>query len=270
MMSWTPTRRALTSAVLAGAIALLPALLPPADDGTSRAAAASLTTGTAERPGPPAPRPPRLPRDFRGEGAWIVRDLGITVPFTWEGRDGDSQMTAGGPDHPIWFTNLIYRGTLYTLTYKYPGLTEHPCSRIPGFTLDDLNELFEGARFVGREVLQQGPDRPDRYVHHWRVGIVVPEAPPGNHLRLPLALGDVYVDQKDRTTFWQVLQFGVQNLYDPELDEWLVMDTFTHEPGTVTLPRRCARPSPTDASPSGAGAADRSWGGGEFSGRTPR
>ncbi|MGH3491375.1 MAG: hypothetical protein ACRDP8_26075 [Actinopolymorphaceae bacterium] len=55
-------------------------------------------------------------------GRSIVRDLGIDVPFTWQGRDGDSQMVAGGPDHPIWFTNLIYHNTLYTLTYSpLPG-----------------------------------------------------------------------------------------------------------------------------------------------------
>ncbi|MBO8186098.1 hypothetical protein [Streptomyces spirodelae] len=41
-------------------------------------------------------------------------------------------------------------------------------------------------------------------MNHWRVGVVVPERPPGNHLRFPLALGDVYVDQRDRTTFWQL------------------------------------------------------------------
>jgi hypothetical protein len=28
-----------------------------------------------------------------------------------------------------------------------------------------------------------------------------------------------------------LLQFGVQNLYDPELDEWLRMDTFRRAPG---------------------------------------
>ncbi|WP_328755425.1 hypothetical protein OG511_40290 [Streptomyces sp. NBC_01453] len=49
-------------------------------------------------------------------------------------------------------------------------------------------------------------------------------------------------DENNRGTFWQVLQFGVQNLYDPELDEWLVMDTFEHRPGIVTLPQRCAPP----------------------------
>ena len=183
------------------------------------------------------PLPPRLPRNFRGEGTWIVRDLGITVPFSWQGRNGDSQMIAGGPQYPIWFTNLIYHGTLYTLTYKWPGLTTHRCSRIPGFDLKDLNKLLEGARFVGREVLQGSPDRS---VNHWRVGVVVPSLPPGNFFRLPVALGDIYVDQDNRSTFWQVLQFGVQNLFDPQLDEWLVMRTFEHKPGTVTLPRRCS------------------------------
>lgn len=184
------------------------------------------------------PAPPRLPRDFRGRGTWIVRDLGITVPFTWEGEDGDSQMIAGGPQYPIWFTNLIYHGSIYTLTYKWPGLTQHPCDRIPGFGLDQLNALLRGARFVGPEILQGNPNRP---VYHWRVGIVVPQLPPGNFWRLPVALGDIYVDQDNRGTFRQVLQFGIQNLYDPQLDEWLQMRTFEHRPGVVTLPRRCAR-----------------------------
>ncbi|WP_152627268.1 hypothetical protein [Streptacidiphilus melanogenes] len=221
-MGWKLTRRA-TATALAGAIAVVSALLAPAHADT--------------RHSRHAPLPPRLPRDFRGKGTYIVPDLGITVPFSWEGRNGDSQMVAGGPGYPIWFTNLIYHGKLYTLTYKWPGLTEHPCSQIPGFDLDQLNQALGGARFVGREVLQ---GKPDRYVNHWRVGVVLPKLPPGNFLRLPLALGDVYVDQNDRGTFWQVLQFGVQNLFDPELDEWLVMRTFEHKPGTVTLPSSCA------------------------------
>ncbi|MFD7918128.1 hypothetical protein ACFV3R_02690 [Streptomyces sp. NPDC059740] len=222
---------------LAGMFALTSAVLSPGGTTTRAEAASAPRTGAATAPGAHTPRPPRLPEDFRGRGRWIVRDLGITVPFTWEGKDGDSQMVAGGPQYPIWFTNLIHHGTLYTLTYKWPGLKEHPCSAIPGFTLDSLNQAFRGARFVGPEVLQ---GRPHRRVNHWRVGVVAPKLPPGKHLRFPLALGDVYVDQRDRSTFWQVLQFGVQNLYDPELDEWLVMDTFAHRPGRVTLPRRCA------------------------------
>jgi hypothetical protein len=146
-------------------------------------------------------------------------------------------MIAGGPQYPIWWTNLIYHGSLYTLTYKWPGLNEHPCSRIPGFTLDHLNQFLQGSRFVGREILQESPDR---YVNHWRVGVVLPTLPSGNYLRFPVALGDIYVDQRDPSRFWQVLQFGVQNLYDPALDEWLVMKTFEHKAGTVTLPRLCS------------------------------
>lgn len=224
-------RLATAAAALVGASAVVLTVLPPAHAGTRTGAAQSFGTAQLHRPNTPEPPRPLLPRDFRGKGRWIVRDLGITVPFSWEGRNGDSQMIAGGPQYPIWFTNLIYRGTLYTLTYKWPGVTFHPCSRFPGFDRDQLNRLLRGSRFVGPEVLQ---GRPDRYVNHWRVGVVV------HALRLPVALGDVYVDQRDRSTFWQVLQFGVQNFYDPELDEWLVMNTFDHKPGTVTLPRRCS------------------------------
>ncbi|GGS32258.1 hypothetical protein Snoj_26940 [Streptomyces nojiriensis] len=232
-------RRTAASAALAGAAALVLAAPPPAGAEPGAGTAPPSGTAAARQDASPAPPAPRLPRDFRGRGKWIVRDLDITVPFTWEGREGDSQMTAGGPQYPIWFTNLIYHDTLYTLTYKWPGLDEHPCSRIPGFSLEDLNQGFANARFVGPETLRRTPQR---RVNHWRVGVVFPELPPGNYPRLPLALGDVYVDENDRGTFWQVLQFGVQNLYDPELDEWLVMDTFEHRPGTVTLPRRCEPP----------------------------
>ncbi len=183
--------------------------------GVRRTAAPAALAGGRPRPGgsgprpSPTPPPPRLPRDFRGKGRWIV-------------RDGDSQLAAGGPQYPIWFTNLIYRDTLCTLTYKWPGLYEHPCSRIPGFNLESLNRRFENVRFVGRQTLRRTPQR---HVNHWRVGVVFPDLPPGNHPRVPLALGDIHVDEEDRGTFWQALRFGVQNLYDPELDEWLVMDT---------------------------------------------
>ena len=241
-MVWTLTRRATATATLACALALLSTTLTPADAAarTTAAQSAASAASSTSSASPSAPLPPRLPRDFRGKGTWIVRDLGITVPFSWQGKNGDSQMTAGGPQYPIWYTNLIYRGSLYTLTYKWPGLTEHACSRIRGFDLTQLNKLLQGSRFVGREILQGGKGSPDRYVNHWRVGIVLPQAPPGNHFRLPFALGDVYVDQSDRGTFWQVLQFGVQNLFDPELDQWLNMRTFDHKPGVVTLPARCA------------------------------
>ncbi|MBD2898298.1 hypothetical protein amrb99_72650 [Actinomadura sp. RB99] len=226
------TRRAAMSGTVAGMLALS-ALTP---------AVAADRTGMAPSPGTAGgkagPLPPKLLRNFHGRGKYIVRDLGVTVPFTWTGRDGDSQMIAGGPRYPIWFTNLIYRNSLYTLTYKWPGLNDHECSRIPGFNLDTLNQKLGTSRFVGRETLQRNPRR---HVNHWRVGVVVPQLPPGKFLRFPLALGDVYVDQRDRGTFWQVLQFGVQNLFDPELDEWLVMNTFKHTPGKVRLPRQCPR-----------------------------
>ncbi|WP_406138566.1 hypothetical protein [Streptomyces sp. NBC_01089] len=232
-MGWTRTRRAAASVAAAGVIAIVAAAPSPAVAGTRTEAAPSSGTTSSRTT---TPRPPQLPRDFRGKGKWVVRDLNITVPFTWQGRDGDSQMVAGGPQYPIWFTNLIYHDTLYTLTYKWPGLNDHPCSQIPGVNLDQLNQVFKTARFVGPEILEQ---HPRRYVNHWRAGVVQPTRPPGKFLRFPLALGDIYVDQHNRGTFWQVLQFGIQNLYDPELDEWLVMNTFDHRPGKVTLPRRC-------------------------------
>ncbi|MGW5342878.1 hypothetical protein [Streptomyces sp. NPDC004050] len=233
------TRRTVTSAALAAVAALALAAPPSVAAAPRNETAGPFGTGTAWLGASPTPPPPRLPRDFSGKGKWIVRDLDITVPFTWEGSGGDSQMTAGGPQYPIWFTNLIYHDTLYTLTYKWPGLIEHPCSRIPGFNLEALNQGLEKARFVGRETLRRTPQR---HVNHWRAGVVLPDLPPGNYPRLPLALGDIYVDETNRGTFWQVLQFGVQNLYDPELDEWLVMDTFEHRPGSVTLPQQCEPP----------------------------
>ncbi|GGQ36861.1 hypothetical protein BKA00_001596 [Actinomadura coerulea] len=239
-MNWTRSRRTAALGVLAGSVAVAPAAAGPAH-ASPVGPRPSGDAAAAKGAGPRTPPPPRLPRDFHGTGEWIVRDLGITVPFTWAGRDGNSQMIAGGPGYPIWFTNLIYENSLYTLTYKWPGLSDHRCSRIPGFDLGVLNRKLRTARFVGREILQR---RPQRYVDHWRVGVVAPQLPPGKHLRFPIALGDVYVDQRDPTTFWQVLQFGLQNLYDPELDEWLVMSSFEHGPGRVALPRRCPPPAP--------------------------
>lgn len=239
-MGRTRTRRAVVLTVLTVLVAVAPAALPPGGGRPWTALVPSADAAADAQPLPAEPPPPRLPRNFRGKGKYIVRDLGITVPFSWQGRNGDSQMIAGGPQYPIWFTNLIFHDTLYTLTYKWPGLNEHQCSRIPGFSLAQLNAGLKNSRFVGREILQRTPQR---HVNHWRVGVVLPKAPPGNHLRFPLALGDIYVDQSDPGTFWQVLQFGLQNLFDPELDEWLVMNTFEHRPGTVNLPRRCESPT---------------------------
>ncbi|MFI6263368.1 hypothetical protein [Micromonospora sp. NPDC051006] len=199
-------------------------------------------TAHGKPPGPEEPRPPLLPADFRGTGRYIVRDLGIDVPFTWQGRNGDSQMIAGGPEHPIWFTNLIYRNTLYTLTYKWPNIPldpPRPCDRVGFFNRQMFNDLLKTARFVGPEILQ---GKPDRRVDHWRVGVVGGFTQPGEVFRFPIALGDVYVDQRNPSQWWQVLQFGFQNLFDPALDEWFTMRTFAHQPGQVTLPDRCPPP----------------------------
>jgi hypothetical protein len=202
-----------------------------------------------------SPAPPRLPRNFDGKGRYIVRDLDVDVPFTWQGKGGDSQMIAGGEQYPIHFTNVISGGYLYTLTYKWPGIARRPCSRVGPFTLAELNAFLASSRYVGLETIE---DSKPRRVHHFRVGVVwepPPEVlPPGlitpvggsrasgegePTLRLPLMAGDFYVDEHDPTTFWRVLHFGLQNLYDPQQDEWMVMDTFRNRAGTVTLPAEC-------------------------------
>ena len=148
-------------------IALVVAVQASADAGPTPAATARAQHGT--------PAPPRLPANFRARGRWVVRSLGITVPFTWRGENGNSRMVAGGKHYPIWFVNLLYHNRLYTLTYRWPGLTDHRCVLAPGyFTRHMLNEALRGSRFVGREILQGNPDR---RVNHWRIGVVLPEAP---------------------------------------------------------------------------------------------
>jgi hypothetical protein len=236
-MAWTRARRIWASAAV-GLVAIIatvssPVILP------SRPVAAPAD-GSHEPDSAEEPRPPRLPADFQSAGRYIVRDLGIDVPFTWEGRDGDSQMVAGGPEHPIWFTNLIYHNALYTLTYQWPNIPLDPprrCDRIPGFfNRHILNDRLKTARYVGPEILQGSPGRP---VDHWRAGVVAGSTVPGEFFRLPIALGDVYVDRRDPSQWRQVLQFGLQNLFDPELDEWFTLTSFSHQPGQVTLPERC-------------------------------
>ena len=184
------------------------------------------------------------------------------------GRQGRQQPNdAGGDKYPIHFTNVIYDGNLYTLTYKWPGVARRPCTAVGAFSLDDFNKFMEASRYVGAETLDA--DKPRR-VHHFRAGVVwepppevlppdiitpvggIPETDDTNaRLRMPIMLGDFYVDQKDPSTFWQVLHFGMQNLYDPDLDEWIVMKTFSKAPGKVTLPDECeSLPPPT--SPGGS------------------
>jgi hypothetical protein len=95
------------------------------------------------------PRPPQLARNFSWTGRYEVPDLGVEVPFTWNGNDGNLQMIAGGESSQIHFTNLVYDGTLYTLTYKWPDVERRPCSPLGPFTLNDLNKALENARLSG-------------------------------------------------------------------------------------------------------------------------
>lgn len=195
------------------------------------------------------PTPPQLPRNFSWKGRYVVADLvdprtgelGISVPFTWVGKNGDIQMIAGGEEYPIYFTNFIYQNHLYTYTYKWPGLQDEflpplePCAPLLEFTLEDLNTLLATASYVGPVILENG-----QRVNHFRVPLVTtPPQPPGFYLRLPLMLGDFFVDKDDSSQFWQVLHFGIQNLYDPNLDEWIFINKFSHCPGEIILPPAC-------------------------------
>lgn len=230
-LTWAAATGLITATLITPALASAPQL--------SHMAQASATMPAR----PTTPPPPRLPANFQGQGRYIVSDLGVNVPFSWQGSRGNSQMIAGGPRYRIWFTNLIYRNALYTVTYKWPNIPLNPrrrCDKVGAFSLQDLNNGLKTARFVAAEILQ---GTTDRRVYHWRIGLVAGSTRPGKKLRFPLALADIYVDQKDPSQWWQVLQFGIQNLYDPQLDEWFTMTTFNHRPGTVTLPRTCPLPT---------------------------
>ena len=219
-MDRTGTRRVAVLAAVAGMIFI-----------GATAQASGAAGGDAKRA--QTPRPPHLPQNFRGQGEWIVRDLGITVPFSWRGNDGNSRMVAGGPDYPIWFTNLIWHNSLYTLTYKWPNVTDHPCDKIPGFfNLHLLNQGFKTARFVGREILQ---GRPNRHVNHWRAGVVLPQLPPGNFPALALRSATSTSTRQSQHLLAGAAVRRPEPLR-PRLDEWLRMDTFRHKPGRVGLP----------------------------------
>jgi hypothetical protein len=171
----------------------------------------------------------------------VVRDLGVDVPFTWHGQDGNIQMIAGGPTDPIYFTNILFDHWLYTITYKWPETVPPPsdplCVCIGRLPLDTLNACLATARYVGPELLR---DRYPRSVHHFRVSTVLgpPELRPGV-LRWPIMHGDFYVHWTDSSKFWKVLHYGLQNLLDPALDEWIIIHKFTDAPGAVTLPAEC-------------------------------
>ncbi len=188
-----------------------------------------------------SPPPPRLPTDFQWEGRYVVRDLGVDVPFTWHGQGGDLQMIAGGPSDPIYFTNILFDHWLYTITYKLPDTvppSNPDCVCIGRLPLDTLNACLATARYVGPEILR---DRRPRAVHHFRVSAVLgpAEARP-NPLRVPIMHGDFYVDRTDSSKFWKVLHYGFQNLLDPALDEWIIIQKFADTPGAVRLPAECS------------------------------
>ena len=159
-----------------------------------------------------------------------------------------------------------------TLTYKWPvpifGKLK-VCSKVDRYTLADYNAFLKTSRYVGPAVLggRAGPQ-----VNHFRASIVFDFqkglVPPGHVLppvggtpnvvaptagatpiaragsglppiRLPILIADFSVDKSDSHKFWQVLHFGLQNLFDPNLDEWIVMQQFSSKPGNVVLPDAC-------------------------------
>ena len=145
-------------------------------------------------------------------------------------------------------------------------MARRPCTPVGAFSLDDFNAFLEESHYVGAETLQGAKPR---RVHHFRAGVVwepTPEVIPPDivtpmggipetddsdaRLRIPIMMGDFYVDEQDPSTFWQVLHFGMQNLYDPDLDEWIVMERFSKTPGKMTLPDECAS-LPVPTSPGG-------------------
>lgn len=243
-----PRRRiAVVVAIVSVSAALLVATSCADADGEPAAGNGS-TAALARAGSHGAPQPPRIPDDFTWSGRYIVPDLDVEVPFTWHGNGGDFQMVAGGEGHPIHFTNLIHEGELYTLTYRWPDVPRNACSHVGAFTLDELNAGFADASHAGRETLHGARTR---QVNHFRsVGVidlppgVLPESDDEPQLRFPLMSGDIYSDVDDPTKIWQLLHFGVQNLYDPNLDEWIVIDEIDSAPGVVTLPDECRAGSP--------------------------
>lgn len=185
--------------------------------------------------------PPKLPKNFKGRGYYVVPSLGkhgTKVPFWWNGRDGNFRMVAGGPKYKIWFTNALINGNFYTYTYHWPHIPSVPCQPIPGGSRNSFNQfLAHQAHLVGPEILLTPQSRE---VDHWRVASAltpIDEVP----LRFPLAQADIYVDSQDARIWRQVLHYGYQNLYAKELDEWMVLDTWKLKPGKVKLPGVCKK-----------------------------
>jgi hypothetical protein len=52
-------------------------------------------------------------------------------------------------------------------------------------------------------------------------------------------------DREDPAAIRKLLHFAVQNLYDADLDEWIVIDEVSDAPGEVSLPEECIDASST-------------------------
>ena len=158
-------------------------------------------------------------------------------------------MIAGGATDPIHFTNILFDDRLYTITYRWLDTVQPPsepeCICIGRLPLDALNACLATSRYVGAEILK---DSQPRHVHHFRVGVVLGEsATKPKPFRLPIMQGDFYVHWVDSSKFWKVLHYGLQNLLDPALDEWIVIQKFTDTAGEVTLPAECSGTCRSDA-----------------------
>jgi hypothetical protein len=115
------------------------------------------------------------------------------------------------------------------------------------FSLDTLNAFLAAhAQFVGPETI----GCPPKCVNHFRVSVVLPQCPSGAFFRLPIALADIYVDRTNPRIWWQLLQFGLQNLYDPALDEWAIIHhVSSRPPPEVILPPACQTRESSMATP---------------------
>ena len=204
-----------------------------------------------------AARRRKLPRDFVAKGRYIVPDLGIDVPFTWEGHDGDSQMIAGSDDVPDPLHQRHRRRTALHADVQVARARAAPLLRGRRVHPGGFNQFLATSRYAGAEILV---GKPNRRVHHFRAGVVW-EPPPsvvppdvltpvggtpdiGTGGRRSGAADPAHARRLLRRPrrpddVPPVLHFGVQNLYDAELDEWMVMKTFRHRPGTVDLPDEC-------------------------------
>jgi len=159
----------------------------------------------------------------------------------------------GGDEYPIHFTNLLYDGELYTKTYEWPCTippASDKCVCLGRFSLEKLNACLDSSRYVGAEVLK---DKKSRRVNHFRIAVVFPVLPPPDPFTIPIMEGDFYVDENDSSKFWKVLHFGYQNLLDPALDEWIVMQKFKDTAAELRPPDDCnpAECPDRDAFPAG-------------------